>query len=158
MAAVDQKSIRVKPADAGPLEAGVQSAVAFLRRLMPELSYYTIVSVAALAVDLVVFNGLQLCSLRASLAGMAGYFTGLVLHYALSKRFVFEASAHKQDWRRFAEFCATGGVGALITWSIITIATEWLALPAMLGKVAAVGASFFVVFLLRRTIVFARAV
>jgi putative flippase GtrA len=129
-----------------------------LARLMPELSYYTVVSAIALAVDLVVFNLCQFGGMRASLAGIVGYSTGLLLHYVLSKRYVFETRANdKSEAQRFGEFCLSGAVGALLTWSIILMATDWLHLPAMVGKIAAVGISFFVVFLLRKSIVFARA-
>jgi putative flippase GtrA len=127
-----------------------------LARLMPELSYYTIVSAIALAVDLVVFNVLQFGGMRATMAGIAGYGTGLMLHYLLSKHFVFEVQTDgKSELRRFAEFCVSGAVGLLMTWAIIGVATEWLHLPAMIGKIAAVGTSFIVVFLLRKSIVFA---
>jgi putative flippase GtrA len=127
-----------------------------LARLMPELSYYTIVSAVALMVDLAIFNMLAYSGMRASLAGIAGYSAGLLLHYLLSKHFVFETSADgKHEARRFAEFCISGAVGALITWAIITLATERLMLPAMVGKIAAVGTSFIVVFILRKSIVFA---
>jgi putative flippase GtrA len=126
-------------------------------RLMPELSYYTIVSAVALAVDLVVFNVSQYGGLRAALAGIVGYSVGLLLHYVLSKRYVFETRAdEKSEAQRFGEFCLSGAVGALLTWCIIVVATEFLHLPAMIGKIAAVGTSFIVVFLLRRTIVFAQ--
>ena len=129
-----------------------------LARLMPELSYYTIVSALALAVDLVIFNMLAFGGMRASLAGIAGYSTGLMLHYLLSKHYVFETSAgDKTEARRFFEFCVSGAVGALITWAIIALATEGLHLPAMIGKIAAVGTSFIVVFALRKSIVFATA-
>jgi putative flippase GtrA len=129
-----------------------------LARMMPELSYYTIVSALALAVDLVIFNMLAYGGMRASLAGIAGYCTGLMLHYLLSKHYVFEtATSDKTEARRFFEFCVSGAVGALITWAIIGMATEWLHFPAMIGKIAAVGTSFIVVFALRKSIVFATA-
>jgi putative flippase GtrA len=76
----------------------------------------------------------------------------------LSKRYVFEMRADdKSEAQRFGEFCLSGAVGALLTWSIIAVATEFLHLPAMIGKIAAVGTSFIVVFILRKSIVFARA-
>ena len=125
-------------------------------RLMPELSHYTLVSIVALGVDLVIFNALVLGGLRASLAGVAGYTIGMVLHYGLSARYVFDtASSDKGGARRFVEFALSGGIGLLITWTLIHFATDVALLPAMAGKIAAVGTSFIVVFLLRRGIVFA---
>ncbi len=89
------------------------------------------------------------------LAGIAGYTVGLVLHYILSSRFVFDTTGStKSNWRRFAEFVVSGGVGMLITWAIIAFSTEVLHIPALIGKMLAVGTSFIVVFLLRRGIVF----
>jgi putative flippase GtrA len=49
----------------------------------------------------------------------------------------------------------SGLIGVAITWGIILVATEFLHLPAMFGKIVAVGTSFVIVFLLRRGIVFA---
>jgi putative flippase GtrA len=126
-----------------------------LARLMPELSYYTVVSALALGLDLVVFTALTRGGLRAALAGIIGYAVGLVLHYILSSRFVFDTTGStKSGLRRFAEFVVSGGVGILITWAIIAFSTEVLHVPALIGKILAVGTSFIVVFLLRRGIVF----
>ena len=127
-----------------------------IARLMPELSYYSIVSAVALAVDLIIFTALTRGGMRAAAAGLVGYSVGLVLHYILSLRFVFETKgSDKSSYRRFIEFVVSGLIGLAITWLIIGVATEWLHLPALIGKVCAVGISFFVVFLLRRGIVFA---
>jgi putative flippase GtrA len=127
-----------------------------IARLMPELSYYTIVSAVALAVDLVLFTALTRGGMRAAVAGLCGYSTGLVLHYILSVRFVFETRGQdKSTVRQFVEFVVSGLIGLAITWLIIAVATEWLHLPALIGKIGAVGMSFIVVFLLRRGIVFA---
>jgi putative flippase GtrA len=127
-----------------------------IARLMPELSYYTIVSAVALAVDLVLFTGLTRGGMRAAVAGLCGYSAGLVLHYILSVRYVFEARGKdKSTVRQFIEFVVSGLIGLAITWLIIAVATEWLHLPALIGKICAVGTSFIIVFLLRRGIVFA---
>ena len=94
--------------------------------------------------------------MRAAVAGIVGYGVGLVLHYILSIRYVFEHDDRsKAGLRRFVEFVLSGLIGVAITWLIIAVATEVLHLPALIGKVAAVGTSFIVVFLLRKGIVFA---
>lgn len=93
---------------------------------------------------------------RAAVAGIVGYSFGLVLHYVLSIRYVFQTDVSiKGGLRRFVEFVLSGLIGVAITWLIIAVATEVLHLPALIGKVAAVGTSFVIVFLLRRGIVFA---
>jgi putative flippase GtrA len=131
-------------------------APAWLARLMPELSYYTIVSVVALGVDLAIFNSLVFGGTRAAIAGVAGYLTGMVIHYLLSARYVFDTTnSAKGDARRFAEFALSGAIGLAITWALIHLATDIFHLPAMAGKIAAIATSFIVVFLLRRGIVFA---
>ncbi len=131
-------------------------APVWLVRLTPELSYYTIASVVALGVDLAIFNALVLGGTRAGVAGITGYLTGMIVHYVLSARFVFDtANSSKSDACRFAEFALSGAIGLAITWGLIHLATDISHLPAMAGKIAAVGTSFVVVFLLRRGIVFA---
>jgi putative flippase GtrA len=128
----------------------------WLTRLMPELSAYTVVSVIALGVDLAFFNALVLSGTRAALAGAAGYLAGMIVHYALSVRYVFDTTnTAKGPARRFTEFALSGAIGLAITWALIHLATDVFHLPAMAGKIAAVGTSFIVVFLLRRGIVFA---
>lgn len=128
-----------------------------IARLMPQLSYYTVVSAMALGLDLAIFKALVWTGTRAAIAGIAGYSIGLALHYVLSVRYVFETEGStKSGLRRFVEFCLSGLVGLFITWGVILVATEWLALPPIIGKIAAVGTSFVVVFLLRRGVVFAK--
>ena len=152
--------------DVGGLAAGPRASLdlasrgppllAPIARLMPELSYYTIVSAVALGVDLGIFTALTRGGMRPALAGISGYAVGLVLHYGLSVRFVFATSGSaKSSSRRFVEFVLSGLVGLCLTWAIIGATTEMLHLPALAGKIAAVGTSFIVVFLLRRGIVFA---
>lgn len=126
--------------------------------LVPQLSAYTVASVLALGLDLVAFNALLLAGVRATLAGVAGYAAGLILHYVLSSRFVFRTEgSSKTGMQRFVEFSLSGGVGLAMTWAIIHVATDFAHMPAMVGKAAAVAASFLVVFVLRRSIVFAGA-
>jgi putative flippase GtrA len=131
-------------------------APAWLARLMPELSTYTLVSIVALGIDLAIFNGLVFGGTRASIAGAGGYLVGMIVHYVLSTHYVFDTTnSDKGNARRFTEFALSGAVGLLITWSLIHLATDIAHLPAMVGKIGAIGTSFIVVFLLRRGIVFA---
>ncbi|MGQ0457328.1 MAG: GtrA family protein [Hyphomicrobium sp.] len=124
--------------------------------IAPQLSRYTVVSALALALDLAFYLGLIQVGLRASVAGVAGYLVGLALHYALTTRFVFDASrTEKSDTRLVAEFAASGAIGVLITVGIIDFATVVLALHPLVAKGIAVSASFLAVYALRKTIVFA---
>ena len=126
------------------------------RDLLPQLSRYTLVSALALGLDAAVLLALvHGAGLRASIAGLIGYAAGLVLHFALSTRFVFKASAAaKSRARLFAEFAATGVVGLAITGGVLWLASDVAGVPAIVAKAAAVAISFATVFALRRTVVF----
>lgn len=131
-------------------------AASRLTRITPQLSRYAIVSALALGLDFLVFVTLVGAVLRPSLAGAAGYAVGLAMHYALSVRCVFDArTTGKSEARLFGEFIASGLVGMAITVLVIAVATDGIGLPPLFAKGAAVAASFFIVFLLRRTVVFA---
>lgn len=122
----------------------------------PQLSRYTAVSGFALALDLAVYLGLINAGLRAAVAGVVGYVAGLALHYALTTRFVFDASrTAKSESRLVAEFAASGAIGVLITVGIIDFATVVLMLHPLIAKGIAVSVSFLAVYALRKTIVFA---
>jgi putative flippase GtrA len=127
-----------------------------LQRVTPQLSRYALVSMLALAVDFRVFLALVGAVLRPSLAGAAGYATGLALHYALSVRFVFDAGATgKSETRLVTEYFAAGFIGLAITVIVIDFAFGSLGLPPLPAKIAAASASFLIVFALRRMVVFA---
>lgn len=144
------------------LKAPPRAVLALMQRAfarLPELSRYTVVSVMALALDSSVFLALTHSgATKASLAGVVGYLVGLLLHYTLSSRFVFDASrAGKSGLRLFAEFTASGLVGVFLTWAVIGFVVDTLGLWPILGKGFAVVASFTVVYALRRWVVFAAA-
>ena len=123
--------------------------------VLPQLSRYAIVSAMALALDFAVFLGLNAAFGHATLAGVIGYGCGIVLHYFLSRHFVFNAMRSKKSAHRlFTEFVASGLIGLAVTAAVIALATTLLGWPAIVAKIAAVGASFLGVFLIRRTVVF----
>ncbi len=124
--------------------------------VLPQLSRYAIVSVLALAADFSVFLGFNATFGLPTLAGVIGYSCGIVLHYFLSRNFVFNAMhSHKSAHRLFSEFVASGLIGLTATAAVIALAITYLGLSAISAKILAVGASFVGVFLIRRTIVFA---
>jgi len=125
------------------------------REVVPQLSRYTAVSAAAVIVDTIAFYGLATwLVVPAAMAGAAGYAVGLVVHFLLAIRFVFPRST-KSSARLFAEFAASGLMGLVMTAAVIWIGTELVALPLLVAKASAVGASFFAVYVLRRQLVFA---
>jgi putative flippase GtrA len=127
-------------------------------RLAPQLSLYTLASAAALGLDVAVYMALAALSSPAALAGAAGYTMGVVANYLLCVRFVFDAaSAGKSSARLFSEFVASGMVGLAVTAAVLFIAADVAGAPLLVAKGAAVGASFAIVFLVRRGFVFAAA-
>lgn len=136
--------------------ADLSAWLAHLHAVAPQLSRYAVVSVLALALDFAVFLGLNGTFGHPTLSGVAGYACGIVLHYRLSRLFVFDVrDSAKSGHRMFAEFVASGLIGLAVTAGVIALATGVLGLAPILAKVLAAGASFLGVFALRRTIVFA---
>jgi putative flippase GtrA len=126
-----------------------------LRAVAPQLSRYAAVSVLALGLDFSVFLTLNSVIGHPTLSGVVGYASGIVLHYQLSRIFVFATAASaKSAHRRFVEFVASGLIGLAVTASVIAVATGMGATP-ILAKVMAAGASFLGVYAIRRSIVFA---
>jgi putative flippase GtrA len=127
-----------------------------LLAIMPQLKRYAVVSALALALDFTVFIAINGALGHPTVAGVAGYGCGIVLHYYLSRRFVFDTDGSPKSSRRmFSEFLASGLVGLAATAAVIAVATGVLGVPALAAKVVAAGASFLGVYLIRRTIVFA---
>jgi alpha-1,2-mannosyltransferase len=126
-----------------------------LAAVAPQLSRYTLVSAVALALDFAVFLALTTLAMWPPLAGVIGYAAGTVLHYLLSVRFVFDASAtDKAHSRLFSEFAVTGVSGMAATAIVIAAATDLASVSALPAKVLAAGVSFLLVFALRRGVVF----
>ena len=124
--------------------------------LFMQIGRYGLVSVAALGCDFFVFLALTQSGVIPAIAGMVGYAFGLMLHFVLSTLFVFDTSAsQKTKARLFGEFAVSGGAGLVLTAAVITVMTHRLHAAPVLAKITAVIVSFVVVFLLRRTVVFA---
>ena len=123
--------------------------------LMTQLSRYTVVSALALGLDLLIYMALVGWGVMAALAGVVGYSSGMILHYALSCRFVFKREmTAKTETRLFTEFAASGVAGLILTAVIIALAHNWLGLTPFIAKLVAVVVSFSAVFILRRSVVF----
>ena len=129
---------------------------AALMNLLPQLSRYTLASVAALGADFTFYVLLISASVKPTLAGIAGYAVGIIIHYVLSTRYVFyHAVASKSEQRQFVEFAFSGIAGILLTGFIIALSTGPLGMSAIAAKVIAVTISFAAVFAIRRSFVFA---
>jgi len=117
---------------------------------------YFVTSLLALACDLLVYTALLRIGLIAAAAGAIGYLAGLCLHYRLSASWVFPDPAEgRPALPTFAKFAATGLLGVVTTAAIIGFLTGTGVAGAFYAKAVAVGSTYVVVFLLRRTVVFA---
>jgi putative flippase GtrA len=138
------------------LRARLQRQLAPVLAVLPQFSRYTLVSALALILDFAVYLLLAAGGTKVALAGALGYACGLALHYVLSVRYVFDAqAAHKAQSRLFAEFAVSGLAGMAITALVIAAAVDAGDMPLLPAKAVAVGVSFLVVFVLRRSVVFA---
>jgi putative flippase GtrA len=126
--------------------------------VFPQLSRYLLVSLVAVAADFGFFVMLSAASVRASLAGILGYGMGMLVHYLLSSRFVFDAiGSGKSETRQLIEFALSGLAGVTLTGLVIAFATAAWGLTPVAAKSIAVPVSFAAVFLIRRCFVFAPA-
>jgi putative flippase GtrA len=126
--------------------------------IFPQLCRYTIVSALALFTDIALYLQMIHFGIRPVLAGAVGYAIGVMLHFVLSCWKVFDATrTGKSSMRLFSEFLLSGIVGLALTTSLIWIITEIMKQDAVTAKMVAVGVSFFAVFMLRRSVVFAVA-
>lgn len=115
------------------------------------------VSALALALDFAIYLALtRLQIMSPAMAGVTGYSLGLLLHYTLSVRFVFDAGASLKTRRRlFTEFAASGMFGVVTTWAVIHTAVGAFGIGSLAAKGLAVLVSFLAVFIIRRSIIFA---
>jgi putative flippase GtrA len=127
-------------------------------KILPQFSAYTAVSVLALATDLASYFLLIAGGWPVFVAGVTGYAIGMLVHFVLSRRFVFErAACAKSEPRLFGEFALSGVAGLAVTASVIATATGAFAASPVTAKLSAVIMSFIVVYSIRRLVVFAAA-
>ena len=127
-----------------------------LQQFVGESLRYLAVSALALGCDVAVYAGLIGSGIRAAAAGGLGYAIGLTLHYALSTRWVFpDGAGTRRIAPTLAKFAATGLIGLATTAAIIDGLTRNHIAGAFCAKAAAIVPAYIVVFLLRRTYVFA---
>ena len=127
-----------------------------VRRFGGESLRYLVVSAVALGGDVAVYASLIAVGITPTGAGATGYMIGIFVHYALSARWVFpDRERTRRTVQTLAKFVATGLIGLATTAAIIDALTRNHLAGAFSAKAAAVGAAYVLVFLLRRTYVFA---
>ena len=119
---------------------------------------YLLASVVALALD---FGLLWLLTSRLGLhyltSSAISYSAGAVLHYAISVRLVFRERRVSDRRKEFLGFFAIGLMGLAANQLVMRAAVEVLEQSYLIGKVAAVGVSFILTFVMRRAVLFTAA-
>ncbi len=136
-------------------------AMALLRTVVSRLSdvrfiRYILASVGALAVDFGIFLLMLSSGTQAALASVFGYMFGILAHWLLSSRAVFQDNvAHEARARtkQKALFVISAMVGLVLTAAIVGIA-DASGIDARLAKLVAIVVSFAVTYLLRAKVVF----
>jgi putative flippase GtrA len=117
---------------------------------------YIAASAFALGVDMGTFLALLTLGVAAAPAAALGYGLGIAAHWLVSSRAVFNASVAERGperSRQKALFVGSALAGLALTTAIVGIGTG-LGLDPRLAKLAAIGASFTLTWLLRERVVF----
>ena len=130
------------------------SVIARLRDF--QLARYLLASVGALAVDVGAFLGLMAMGVAPAPASAIGYSLGILAHWLLSSRTVFQetvASGGAARTRQKALFVISAFIGLGLTTAIVGVG-DWVGIDPRLAKAAAIIVSFTATWLIRSRIVF----
>ena len=129
--------------------------IAFFRQLT--FIRYGVVSVGALAVDLGIFLVLLKMGMVSPIAAAIGYGVGIITHWTLSSRKVFQDRVSdrgtRQRTQQKAMFAVSALLGLVITMSIVGVG-DALGLDPRIAKLMAIGISFALTYLLRNIVIF----
>lgn len=132
--------------------------IGFFRQLT--IFRYVIVSVGALAVDMGTFLMLLKGGMNSTLAAALGYTIGIVAHWTLSSRKVFQDRVSergtKERTQQKAMFVMSALIGLAMTIGIVG-AGDALGLDPRIAKVIAIGVSFMLTYVLRNIVIFRTA-
>ncbi|MXO96814.1 GtrA family protein [Erythrobacter aquimaris] len=120
---------------------------------------YGLASIGALAIDMACFLLLLAAGLASPVAAAAGYTIGILVHWVLSSRTVFHdgvASRGEGRGRQKALFVASALIGLALTTLIVWLG-EFGRVDPRIAKIIAILVSFTVTYLLRKSVVFGRA-
>ena len=130
---------------------------AMLHRLIDiRLTRYMLASIGALAVDMGMFLALLSVGVFAAAASAIGYCLGIAAHWIMSSRAVFIGSVAEKGVARIRQkalFVGSALVGLALTTAIVW-AGDVSGFDPRLAKLAAIGVSFTVTWLLRSRVVF----
>jgi putative flippase GtrA len=129
--------------------------IAFFRQLT--FVRYGVVSVCALAVDLGIFLALLQSGVLSAGAAAIGYAVGILAHWMLSSRKVFQDRVSERGTRQRAQqkamFVVTALLGLVMTMAVVG-AGEMLGVDPRIAKVLAIGLSFVLTYMLRNVVIF----
>jgi len=117
---------------------------------------YILASVGALAVDVGAFLALLAVGMLAAPASAVGYSLGILAHWLMSSRAVFQDSVAEGGMartRQKALFVISALVGLGLTTAIVGGA-DWGGVDPRFAKLVAIGVSFIATWLIRSRIVF----
>jgi putative flippase GtrA len=126
---------------------------ALLARLM--FARYLLASIAALGSDFATFLMLDHGGVAPMMAALGGYLVGLIVHWVISTRFVFDLDGGPTHAQRIG-FVLSAGVGMGITMALVGALSAVGILPAI-AKLLSVPASFLSVYAIRKYGIFSRA-
>ena len=117
---------------------------------------YLLASVGALAVDFGSFLALMALGMVAAPASAIGYSLGILAHWLMSSRAVFQdrvAQGGNERSKQKALFVLSALVGLALTTAIVG-AADWSGFDPRAAKLVAIGVSFTATWLIRAKIVF----
>lgn len=117
---------------------------------------YVAASLGALAVDVGSFLALMSLGMAAAPASAVGYSLGILAHWLMSSRAVFQdsvAAGGAARTRQKALFVISALIGLILTTAIVGFG-DWSGVDPRLAKGAAIVVSFIATWLLRSRIVF----
>ena len=134
-----------------------QALVSIMTKLRDvRLIRYILASVGALAVDVGTFLAFMAIGVAAAPASAMGYSLGILAHWLMSSRAVFQDSVAERGMartRQKALFVISALVGLALTTAIVG-AGDWAGGDPRLAKLVAIVVSFTATWLLRSKIVF----
>lgn len=129
-----------------------------LRRLFLSLTFgrYLATSVVALCCDVALFLALLWADIWPMAASVAAYMAGIIVHWVLSTRYVFDHGMVARGLARTRQkgmFVVTALIGLAIT-ALIVGCGDLLGLDPRLAKLGAIVISFQATYVARRTTIF----
>ena len=128
----------------------------FKKQHIKEFIKYLTVSCLAIAVDFSVYRGLFAAKIFSrAMSGTISYLIGLFFAYFLLKEYVFKSNIkNKIIYKEIYLYSISGLIGSGITYTSIRLYEDIVSADSHSAKIAAMGLSFFIVFLFRKIIVF----